>query len=125
MPVFFQKTRYFNVTSETPWNLHHFHVHLALGSHSPSVQQASGSKYSSAASTTTTSSTSGLMSMVLPSDELVSSSCTEGGRTDHITAHIQFPPVSTCPANILCGDFKQGKPNDPPGDPRDEQLLCG
>ncbi|TNN82854.1 hypothetical protein EYF80_006811 [Liparis tanakae] len=35
----------------------------------------SASTYSSTGSTTTTSSTSGLMSMVLPSDELVSSSC--------------------------------------------------
>lgn len=40
----------------------------------PSVQQASGSRYSSTTSTTATSSTSGLMSIVLPSDELVSSS---------------------------------------------------
>lgn len=40
---------------------------------SPSVKQASGSKYSSGCSTGT-SSTSGLMSMVLPSEELVSSS---------------------------------------------------
>lgn len=39
----------------------------------PSVQQASGSRYSSTTSTTATSSTSGLMSMVLPSEELVSS----------------------------------------------------
>lgn len=42
--------------------------------HLPSVQQASGSRYSSTTSTTATSSTSGLMSIVLPSDELVSSS---------------------------------------------------
>lgn len=40
---------------------------------SPSVKQASGSRYSSGCSTGT-SSTSGLMSMVLPSEELVSSS---------------------------------------------------
>lgn len=40
---------------------------------SPSVKQASGSKYSSGCSTGT-SSTSGLISMVLPSEELVSSS---------------------------------------------------
>lgn len=40
----------------------------------PSVQQASGSRYSSTTSTTATSSTSGLMSIVLPSEELVSSS---------------------------------------------------
>ncbi len=45
------------------------HKHLL-----PSVQQASGSRYSSTTSTTATSSTSGLMSIVLPSDELVSSS---------------------------------------------------
>lgn len=50
---------------------------------SPSVQQDSGSMYSSTGSTTTTSSTSGLMSMVLPSDELVSSSCTCTHRTQH------------------------------------------
>lgn len=39
----------------------------------PSVKQASGSKYSSGCSTGA-SSTSGLISMVLPSEELVSSS---------------------------------------------------
>ena len=46
----------------------------------PSVQHASGSMYSSTVSTTTTSSTSGLMSIVLPSDELVSSSYTDAHR---------------------------------------------
>lgn len=45
----------------------------------PSVQQGSGSRYSSTTSTTATSSTSGLMSMVLPSEELVSSNWTIRG----------------------------------------------
>lgn len=51
----------------------HFY-HSVFFNHLPSVQQASGSRYSSTTSTTATSSTSGLMSIVLPSDELVSSS---------------------------------------------------
>lgn len=48
------------------------HMHF-----SPSVQQASGSKYSSTTSTTAISSSSGFMSIVLPSEELVSSSYRE------------------------------------------------